>query len=107
MALFAQRAHLLVPVPVQAAALQNEPVLLPPLGEVGLGVLLFPQPALALALAQVLAGDASLTDQGHGVLGHGEDWKGGQNNPYVVSSQCGAFVVLVIIIEEIVFSRRP
>ena len=76
----AQLAHLLVPVPVQAAALQNEPVLLPPLGEVGLGVLLLPQPALALTLAQVLAGDASLTDQGHGVLGHGEDWKGGQNN---------------------------
>jgi hypothetical protein len=25
----------------------------------------------------------------------------------VVSSQCGAFVVLVIIIEEMVFSRRP
>jgi hypothetical protein len=24
-----------------------------------------------------------------------------------VSSQCGAFVVLVIIIEEMVFSRRP
>lgn len=74
--------HLLVAVPVQAAALQDEPVLLPALGEVGLGVLLLPEPALAVSLAQVLAGDASLAEQGRVVLGRTEAWKGGQRETH-------------------------
>lgn len=78
------RSHLLVPVPVQTAALQNEPVLLPPLGEIRFSVLLLPQPALAVPLAQVLAGDASLADQGQRVLGHRERWKGGHSNVWVL-----------------------
>lgn len=56
--------RLLVDVPVQAVVLQHEPVLLPFVGEVSLGVPLPPQPALAVAPAQRLAGDASPAQRG-------------------------------------------
>lgn len=57
-------AYILVGVPVEAGLLEDEPVLPPLLGEVAFGVLLFPQPALTVAVAQVLAGNSSSTGTG-------------------------------------------
>lgn len=56
--LYCQRAaYILVGVPVERGVLEDEPVLLPLLGEVALGILLLPQPALTVPMAQVLTGD--------------------------------------------------
>ena len=57
-----EATHLLVHVPVQAGVLQDEPVLLPLLREVTLSVLLLPQPALAVAPAQIFTRNSPLTD---------------------------------------------
>lgn len=48
-------AYILVSVPVEARLFEDKPVLPPLLGEVAFSVLLLPQPALAVAMAQVLA----------------------------------------------------
>lgn len=58
------KAHLFVDVPVQAVVLQDEPVLLPLMGEVSLGIPLPPQPTLAVAPAERLAGNTSPTQRG-------------------------------------------
>lgn len=58
--------YLLVHVPVQTSVFQDEPVLLPLLWKIGFSILLFPQPALAVALTQVSAGNPPLTDWRHG-----------------------------------------
>ena len=57
-----RHVHLLVHVPVQARVFQDEPVLLPLLREIGFSILLFPQPALTVALTQVPAGNPPLAD---------------------------------------------
>lgn len=62
-------AYILVGVPVEAGLLEDEPVLPPLLGEVAFGVLLLPQPALTVAVAQVLAGNSSPTGAGQRTCG--------------------------------------
>lgn len=61
--------YLLVHVPVQARAFQDEPVLLPLLWKIGFGIFLLPQPALAVTLPEVPAGNPPLTDRRHGAPG--------------------------------------
>lgn len=46
--------YILVSVPVEARLFEDKPVLPPFLGEVAFGILLLPQPALAVTMAQVL-----------------------------------------------------
>lgn len=58
--------YILVCVPVQGGILEDEPVLFPFLGEVTLGILFLPEPALAVAVAQVLAGDSPPAHAGQG-----------------------------------------
>lgn len=58
--------HLLIHVPVQASVFQNKPVLLPFLRKIGFSILLFPQPALAVPLTQIPAGNPSFADWRHG-----------------------------------------
>lgn len=58
--------YILVCVPVQGGILQNEPVLFPFLGEISLGILFLPEPALAVAVPQVLAGNAPPAHAGEG-----------------------------------------
>lgn len=48
-------AYVLVSVPVEARLFEDKPVLPPLLGEVAFSILLLPQPALAVAMTQVLA----------------------------------------------------
>lgn len=58
--------YILVCVPVQGGVLQNEPVLFPFLGEITFGILFLPEPALAVAVPQVLAGNSSPAHAGQG-----------------------------------------
>lgn len=62
--------YILVGVPVEAGLLEDEPVLSPLLGKVAFGVLLLPQPALAVTVAQVLAGNSSPTGTGERTCGY-------------------------------------
>lgn len=58
--------YVLVGVPVEAGLFEDEPVLPPLLGEVAFGILLLPQPALTVAVAQVLTGDSPPTGTSEG-----------------------------------------
>lgn len=62
-------AYVLVGVPVEARVLEDEPILFPLLSEVAFSVLLLPQPALAVAVAQVLTGDPPPTPAGQRAWG--------------------------------------
>lgn len=59
-------SYVLVGVPVKARFFEDEPVLPPFLGEIAFSVLLLPQPALAVAVAQILTGDSPSTGTGEG-----------------------------------------
>lgn len=58
--------YVLVGVPVETGLFEDEPVLPPFLGEVSFGVLLLPQPALAVTVAQVLTGNSPSTGTSEG-----------------------------------------
>lgn len=73
--------YILVCVPVQGGILQNEPVLFPFLGEITFGILFLPEPALAVAVAQVLAGDAPPAHAGEGIPWEHHGVRG-QNVPF-------------------------
>lgn len=53
--------YILVGVPVEAGLFEDKPVLPPFLGEVAFSILLLPQPALTVAVAQVLTGNSPST----------------------------------------------
>lgn len=58
--------YILVGVPVEAGLFEDEPILPPFLGEVAFSILLLPQPALAVTMAQVLTGNSPSTGTGEG-----------------------------------------
>lgn len=51
------QSYILVGVPVETGLFEDEPVFPPLLGEVPFSILLLPQPALTVPMAQVLTGD--------------------------------------------------
>lgn len=53
--------YILVGVPVEAGLFEDKPVFPPFLSEVAFGILLLPQPALTVPVAQVLTGDSPST----------------------------------------------
>ena len=58
--------YILVGVPVEAGLFEDKPVLPPLLSEVAFGILLLPQPALTVAVAQVLTRDSPSTGTSEG-----------------------------------------
>lgn len=62
-------SYILVGVPVEAGLFQDKPVLPPLLCKVTLSVLLLPQPALAVTVAEVLTGDSPSTGTAEGTCG--------------------------------------
>lgn len=72
------RTYVLVCVPVQGGILQDEPVLFPFLGEISFGILFLPEPALAVTVAQVLAGNASPAHAGEGTPWEHHGVRGGK-----------------------------
>lgn len=65
--------YVLIGVPVETGLFEDEPVLSPLLGEIAFGVLLLPQPALAVTVTQVLTRDSPSTGASEGTWStHGQ-----------------------------------
>lgn len=65
--------YVLVRVPVEAGLFEDKPVFPPFLGEVAFSILLLPQPALTVSMAQVLTGNPPSTGTSKGPCKGGQE----------------------------------
>lgn len=65
--------YVLVGVPIEAGLFEDKPVLSPFLGEVAFSVLLLPQPALAVAVPQILTRNSPSTCTSEGTYRETEE----------------------------------